>query len=146
MAIKEVAGNAKKTNSRKNIEAVIITLKKHYGVSASSSDYETELDMSGICWNDRSCQIYASSVQIQAIHHSVLALTSSRVTPQYYQEICSAIFISLTGANKQLIEQQIPQYFNYASKNGRARWEALGVEITISPDSRGLLGCSFYKK
>ena len=43
-------------------------------------------------------------VQIQAIHHSVLALTSSRVTPQYYQEICSAIFISLTGANKQLIE------------------------------------------
>ena len=32
------------------------------------------------------------------------------------------------------------------SANGRARWEALGVEITISPDSRGLLGCSFYKK
>lgn len=53
--------------------------------------------------------------------------------------------IALTGANKELIEQQIPQYFMYASKNGRSRWEVLGVEITIAPDSQNLLGCSFYK-
>jgi hypothetical protein len=144
--IKEATIDAEKTTSRKNIEALLITLKKHYRVNGSNSDYDVELNMNDICWNDKSCQIYADTVQIQAIHHSVEALTSSRVTPQYYQEVCSAILISLTGANKQLVEQQIPQYFNHASQNGRTKWEALGVEITISPDSSGLLGCSFYKK
>ena len=99
-----------------------------------------------MCWNDKSCQVYADKVQIQGIYKTVEALTSSQVTPSYYQQVCSAIMISLTGANKELIEQQIPQYFNYASNNGSTKWEALGVEVTITIDSRGLLGCSFYKK
>ena len=134
-----------KTTSRKNIEAVITSLKKHYNIDAGNNDYEAGLDMETMCWNDRACQVFAKTVQIQATHRSVEALTSSRVTPQYYQEVCSAIMIALTGANKALIEQQIPQFFNYASQNGRSKWEMLGIEITVSPDSSGLLSCDFYK-
>lgn len=127
-----------------NIKRVIKSLKENYNIEATDFNNE-KLNKFKMCWNERSCQIYADTVQIQAIHHSVEALTSSMVTPQYYQKVCSAIFIALTGANKQLVEQQISVFFNHASKKGRARWEALGVEITISPDSSGILGCSFYK-
>jgi len=129
----------------KNIKRVIKSLKKNYNINATAYDNE-KLDKFKMCWNDRACEIYADKVQIQGTYKTVEALTSSRVSPQYYQKVCSAIMIALTGANKELIEQQIPQYFNYASQNGRSRWEVLGIEITISPDSSGLLGCSFYKK
>ena len=54
--------------------------------------------------------------------------------------------IGLTGANKELIEQQMPMYFNYASSNGSSTWESLGIQITIAPDTSNLLGCSFFKQ
>ncbi|MGJ0456919.1 hypothetical protein NG782_09485 [Aliarcobacter cryaerophilus] len=53
--------------------------------------------------------------------------------------------IGLTSANKELVEQQIIQFFNYASMNGRSKWETLGLQVTIAPDSQNLLGCSFLK-
>jgi len=129
----------------KNIKKVIKSLKKNYNIKATAFDNE-KLNKFKMCWNDRACEVYADKVQIQATYKSVEALTSSRVSPQYYQKVCSAIMIGLTGANKELVEQQMPQYFNYASKNGRSRWKALGIEITIHVDSDGLLGCDFYKQ
>ena len=133
------------TVSRKNIEAVIYSLKNNYDIVGSEFSYDENQNFDDLCWNDRSCEVFADTVQIQATHHSVEALTSSQVTPQYYQAVCSAIMIALTGANRELIEQQIPQFFNYASQNGRSRWEVLGIEVTVAPDHRGLLGCDFYK-
>ena len=127
------------------LKQVIKSLKDNYYIVASGFD-NAKLNKFKMCWNDRSCEVYADRVQIQAIYKKIQVLTSSRVTPLYYQQICSATMIALTGANKELIEQSMPQYFNYASQNGRSRWEVLGIELTISADSQGLLGCSFYKQ
>ncbi len=127
------------------LKKVIKSLKNNYDITATAFNNE-KLNKFKMCWNDRSCEVYADKVQIQAIYKKVEVLTSSQVTPLYYQKVCSATMIALTGANKELIEQQIPQYFNYVSQNGSSRWNILGIELTISADSQGLLGCSFYKQ
>lgn len=128
-----------------NIKNVIKSLEDNYNIIPIGWDYKALSD-NNICFHDKSCTIYANKVQIQGLHKSIEALTSSQVNPKIYQQVCSAIMISLTGANKELVEQHINQYFNYASLNGRSKWEALGIEVTISPDSQNLLGCSFFKK
>jgi hypothetical protein len=141
--------NSKKTidNSitSKNIQNVIKSLKENYDISAVGFN-NSKLIQKDICLNENFCEVYADKVQIQAVSKNIEALTSSKVTPLYYQQVCSAIMIGLTDANREIIEQQIPEYFNYASKNGKSKWKALGVEITIAPDSQNLLGCSFYKQ
>ena len=112
-----------------------------------TSDFDNrKLNKFKICLNERFCEVYADKVQIQAISKKIQVLTSSRVTTLYYQQVCSATMIALTGANKKLIEQSMPQYFDYVSNNGSSRWKVLGIELTITPDSQGLLGCSFYKQ
>ena len=128
-----------------NMKNVIKSLEDNYNIIPIGWDYKALSD-NNICFHDKSCTIYANKVQIQGLHKSIEALTSSQVNPKIYQQVCSAIMISLTGANKELVEQHINQYFNYASLNGRSKWEALGIEVTISPDSQNLLGCSFFKK
>ncbi len=127
------------------LKKVIKSLKNNYDITATAFNNE-KLNKFKMCWNDRSCQVYANKVQIQGIYKKIQVYTSSQVTPSYYQKVCSATMIALTGANKELIEQSMPQYFNYVSQNGTSRWEVLGIELTISADSQGLLGCSFYKQ
>ncbi len=154
--IKDVAETIKKESSEEskktiisitsnNMKNVIKSLEDNYNIIPIGWDYKALSD-NNICFHDKSCTIYANKVQIQGLHKSIEALTSSQVNPKIYQQVCSAIMISLTGANKELVEQHIYQYFNYASLNGRSKWEALGIEVTISPDSQNLLGCSFFKK
>lgn len=128
-----------------NLKQVIKSLKDNYNIVATAFNNE-KLNKYKMCSNDRFCEVYADTVQIQALNKMIDVLTSSQVTPLYYQKVCSATMIALTGANKELIEQLIPQYFNYASMNGRSKWEILGIEVTIGSDSQNLLGCSFYKK
>lgn len=130
-----------------NISGVIESLKTNYDIDVFGKDDDGVNNFKEICWNVNSCEIEVKTVQIQAIRNSVEVLTSSQVSPEYYQSICSAIMIALTGADKSLVEEIMLQYFDYASINGRTRWENLGIEITISPDSMtNLLGCSFYRK
>lgn len=128
-----------------NMDDVVKSLKENYNIVATNFD-DKEIKDNKTCLHDKFCEVYAKKVQIHTTLKNVEAYTNSKVTPKHYQQVCNAIMIGLTGANKELVEQQMPQYFNYASKNGRSTWEALGIEITIAPDSSNLLGCSFYKK
>ncbi len=145
----------KEVKPNEKIEAISITpritmdivssLKDNYNIEAGIFE-DMPLYLDKLCSSDTACQIYAGKTQIQVVYKTVEALTSSRVTPQYYQNVCSAILIGLTDSNKDLAEDIITQAFDYASKNGSAKSETLGVEITIKPDSsNNLLGCSFYK-
>ena len=150
----EIKTTQKELKSNERIEATIATkitldivnsLKDNYNIEAGSFE-DMPLYLDKLCYSDTACQIYAGKTQIQVVYKTVEALTSSRVTPQYYQNVCSAILIGLTDSNKDLAEDIITQAFDYASKNGSAKSETLGVEITIKPDSsNNLLGCSFYK-
>ena len=150
----EIKTTQKEVKSNERIEATIATkitldivnsLKDNYNIEAGIFE-DMPLYLDKLCSSDTACQIYAGKTQIQVVYKTVEALTSSRVTPQYYQNVCSAILIGLTDSNKDLAEDIITQAFDYASKNGSAKSETLGVEITIKPDSsNNLLGCSFYK-
>ncbi|WP_066403010.1 hypothetical protein [Aliarcobacter cryaerophilus] len=150
----EIKTTQKEVKSNERIEATIATkitldivnsLKDNYNIEAGIFE-DMPLYLDKLCSSDTACQIYASKTQIQVVYKTVEALTSSKVSPQYYQNVCSAILIGLTDANKDLSEDIITQAFDYASKNGSAKSETLGVEITIKPDSsNNLLGCSFYK-
>lgn len=150
----EIKTTQKEVKSNERTEATIATkitldivnsLKNNYGIEAGIFE-DMPLYLDKLCSSDTACQIYAGKTQIQVVYKTVEALTSSRVTPQYYQNVCSAILIGLTDSNKDLAEDIITQAFDYASKNGSAKSETLGVEITIKPDSsNNLLGCSFYK-
>ena len=150
----EIKTTQKELKSNERIEATIATkitldivnsLKDNYNIEAGSFE-DMPLYLDKLCSSDTACQIYAGKTQIQVVYKTVEALTSSRVTLQYYQNVCSAILIGLTDSNKDLAEDIITQAFDYASKNGSAKSETLGVEITIKPDSsNNLLGCSFYK-
>jgi|GEM_PF-2603221 len=143
---KEKSKNPPKTITTDYTYKVINSLKQNYSIEAGSFE-DMPLYKDTICSSDKYCQVYANKVQIQIIYKTVQALTSSIVSPQYYQNVCSAILIGLTNENKDLAEDIITQAFAYASKNGSAKSETLGVEITIKPDSsNNLLACSFYKK
>lgn len=129
------------TQTRKNIKLIIESLDKNYGIKAKNEGRED------FCSHDRFCEVYADTVQIQAFGYKVDPLSSSQVTPAYYQQVCSAVLIALSGgANKELVEQTIVQSFNYAAQNGGARANVLGVDMRITPNHRGLLECSFFKK
>lgn len=142
---KEKSKNPPKTITTDYTYKVINSLKRNYNIEAGSFE-NMPLYEDTMCASDKYCQVYANKVQIQISYKTVEALTSSKVSPQYYQNVCSAILIGLTDANKDLSEDIITQAFDYASKNGSAKSETLGVEITIKPDSsNNLLGCSFYK-
>ncbi len=128
-----------------NIKKVIKILKEHYNIIATDFN-GAKLNKFKICSNENFCEVFANKIQIQAISKKVEALTTSQVSPKQYQQVCSAIMIALTGANSELVEQSMQQYFNYASQNGATKWNHLGIEVKIIPNSNGLLGCEFYKK
>lgn len=128
-----------------NIKDVVKSLKKNYNLVAIGWDMK-KLNENNICFHEKSCGIYVNEIQIQAIGKYIDVNTNSKVSPNLYLQVCSATMIGLTGANKELVEQQMPQYFNYAAVNGRSTWEILGIEVTIAPDSSNLLGCKFFKK
>lgn len=150
----EIKTTQKEVKSNERIEATIATkitldivnsLKDNYNIEAGSFE-DMPLYLDKLCSSDTACQIYAGKTQIQVVYKTVEALTSSRVTPQYYQNVCSAIFIGLSNSNKDLAEDIITQAFDYASKNGSAKSETLGVELKVEPDNMtGLLECRFYK-
>lgn len=124
---------------------VINSLKNNYGIEAGIFE-DMPLYYDKLCSTDKACQIYAGKIQIQIIYKSVIVNPSSRVSPKDYLEVCSASFISLTNANKDLAESIITQAFDYASKNGSAKSETLGVEFKVIPDKiTGLLKCEFFK-
>ncbi|MCT7491882.1 hypothetical protein [Aliarcobacter cryaerophilus] len=129
----------------KNMSDIVKSLKKNYNIIPTNID-GLEANENNFCIHDKFCEIYANGIQIQTIFKSSEALTNSKVSPKDYQQVCNAIMIGLTGANKELIEQQMPMYFNYASSNGSSTWESLGIQITIAPDTSNLLGCSFFKQ
>lgn len=124
---------------------VINSLKNNYGIEAGIFE-DMPLYYDKLCSTDKACQIYAGKIQIQVIYKSVIVNSSSRVSPKDYLETCSASFIALTNVNKDLAESIITQAFDYASKNGSAKSETLGVEFKVVPDQiTGLLKCQFFK-
>ena len=127
-----------------NMNDIVKSLKENYNIDATNIDGKIA-NRDNFCVNNDACATYVDLIQIKTYFKKVITYASSQVSPKLYQQVCSGIMIGLTRANKELIEQQMPQYFNYASKNGRSTWEALGIEITIAPDSSGLLECSFFK-
>ena len=141
-------------HAKKNMRLVIKSLDNNYGIKALYDEplkgHPNELideHKKDYCFNnDRSCFANADYVQINSYGYRVAILSSSKVTPTYYQQVCSAALIALSGANKELVEQIIVQNFNYASQNGSAISTALGVNMEIKPVSTGLLECSFVKK
>lgn len=146
---KEMLANAAKKEvmknsiAKRNIDTVIKSLKDNYNISAINEWNKS------FCSNENFCEAYADKVQIQAIRASVDVLINSDVTPSYYQTVCSAVLIGLTGINKELAEQTIVSNFNNAAKNGGTggvTGEQFGVDVKIRPNSSGLLGCRFYKR
>lgn len=124
---------------------VINSLKNNYGIEAGIFE-NMPLYLDKLCSSDAACQIYAGKIQIQVIYKSVIVNTNSKVSPDDYLEACSAVLIGLTEANIDLAEDIIVQGFSHASKNGSAKYETLGVEFKVEPDSMtGLLKCRFYK-
>ena len=146
----------KEVKPNEKIEAISITpritmdivssLKDNYNIEAGIFE-DMPLYLDKLCSSDTACQIYAGKTQIQVVYKTVEALTSSRVTPQYYQNVCSAILLGLTDANKDLVEDIIFQAFDYASKNGSSQTEVMGVKITVEPkrNNYNLLSCEFYQ-
>ena len=146
----------KEVKPNEKIEAISITpritmdivssLKDNYNIEAGIFE-DMPLYLDKLCSSDTACQIYAGKTQIQVVYKTVEALTSSRVTPQYYQNVCSAILLGLTDANKDLVEDIIFQAFDYASKNGSSQTEVMGVQITVEPkkNNYNLLSCEFYQ-
>ena len=127
-------------HTRRNIQLVVESLDKNYGIKAKNEFRED------YCIHDKFCVVQADTVQIQANGYIVEPLPSSQVTPAYYQQVCSAVLIALSGgADKELAEQIIVQHFNYAAQNGSARSDVLGVDLRVTPDSRNILGCRFVK-
>lgn len=126
-----------------NMDDIVKALKENYNISPTNIDGKIA-NRDNFCTNN-ACSIYVDLIQIHTNFKKITTYPSSQVSPKLYQQVCSGIMIALTRANKDLIEQQMPLYFNHASKNGRSTWEALGIEITIAPDSSGLLECSFFK-
>lgn len=134
----------------KNTYKVISSLENNYNIIPTQYDksvVDAPVDESKMCHSDNSCQIYANRVQIQLIHKNVEARPTPKVEPQYYQNVCSAILLGLTDANKDLVEDIIFQAFDYASKNGSSQTEVMGVKITVEPkrNNYNLLSCEFYQ-
>ncbi|MEM5557291.1 hypothetical protein AAHK07_02095 [Aliarcobacter cryaerophilus] len=134
----------------KNTYKVISSLENNYNIVPTQYDksvVDTPVDESKMCYSDNSCQIYANRVQIQLTHKNVEARPTPKVEPQYYQNVCSAILLGLTDANKDLVEDIIFQAFDYASKNGSSQTEVMGVQITVEPkkNNYNLLSCEFYQ-
>ena len=142
---KEESKNPPNTITTKLTFDIINSLKDNYNIEAGIFE-DMPLYYDKLCSSDKACQIYAGKTQIQVIYKSVSVNPSSKVAPEDYLETCSASFIALTNANKDLAEDIIAQAFSFASKNGSAKYETLGVEFKVVPDRMtGLLKCEFFK-
>lgn len=126
--------------TEKNMKLVIDSLKNNYKIEpVSMFDQKIENDF---CRNERFCEIKAKEIQIQVMHRTITPLSNSKVSPQDYKKICSAVVMGITNANKELIEGSITDVFNYASQHGRGEVEIAGAKINISPRmSDDLLEC-----
>lgn len=134
-----------KSISSENAHSVISSLDTNYDIKVTNFPKE-ELNIDNICLNEKFCQVYADTVQIQFIHKTVTANTSTQVTPQFYQSTCSGILIGLSKINKELSEDIIGKLFYYASINGSATNEVSNVKINVKPSiGNKLLECSFIK-
>ena len=134
----------------KNTYKVISSLENNYNIVPTQYDksvVDTPVDESKMCHSDNSWQIYANIVQIQLTDKNVEGRPTPKVESQYYQNVCSAILLGLTDANKDLVEDIIFQAFDYASKNGSSQTEVMGVKITVEPkrNNYNLLSCEFYQ-
>lgn len=144
--IKEESKNPPDTITTRLTFDIINSLKNNYNIEAGIFE-DMPLYYDKLCSSDKACQIYAGKIQIQVIYKSVSVNPNSKVAPEDYLETCSASFIALTNANKDLAEDIIAQAFSFASKNGSAKYETLGVEFKVVPDSMtGLLKCQFFKQ
>lgn len=129
--------------TRRNMNAVIDALRSNYKIEANLK----YASIREVCQHDKFCEVYADSVQIQAVGFIVQALSSSNVTPAFYQSVCSGALIGLGNVNKDLAESTVRQMFDSASYSGKSRAKVGGVEITVEPaTSNSLLECEFFKR
>lgn len=134
-----------KSIASENAYNVINSLKDNYNIEVSNFQNK-KLDENAICTSDKFCEFYADAVQIQFVHKTVTANTSTKVTPKFYQSTCSGILIGLTKMNKELSEDIIGRLFYYASINSTATNEVSNLKINVKPDiGNKLLECSFVK-
>jgi len=118
--------------------------------------YKMKIRKNYLCEHNTTCtdnlhvqtdeEIEYKDIQIAFNYNSVEAWTNERVDPLYCITVCSAIMIGITGANENLIEKTIFQYFDDAAKTQYGvKGNVLGIEVSIVPGYGGLLGCKFYK-
>ena len=90
---------------------------------------------------------FTTSVQISLSHRTIDVFTNSHIPATEYIKVCSAVMLALTNEKKSLIEELMVSTFIEATKTTKGlRGNVLGLEVSIVPDSRGFLGCSFYKE
>ena len=90
---------------------------------------------------------FITSVHLSISIRTIDVYTNSHIPATEYIKVCSAVMLALTDAKKNLIDELMTNTFIEASKTTKGiRGNVLGLEVSIVPDSQGLLGCSFYKE
>ena len=127
---------------------IIETLKDVYNIKTSKENiyqsensYEFDTDNSQI----------EKRISISLVHGNVEVYTNPYLKDfEKYFNVCNAVLVSLLNVKTQnipVLENNLMQIFKEVSNTSKsATYTIKNTDITIKPDSTGILGCEFYKK
>ncbi|MCV6602715.1 MAG: hypothetical protein OIF54_14345, partial [Cohaesibacter sp.] len=92
------------------------------------------------------CHIVAETFNIRIYGAGIVDVpTTTQSSHAHYREICAAVFSAISGSSLDFSAEAINGAYLKASQAGSFKHDLAGTQITIRPDSNGVMGCRFFK-
>ncbi|MCV6575542.1 MAG: hypothetical protein OIF58_07385 [Cohaesibacter sp.] len=92
------------------------------------------------------CHIVAETFNIRIYGAGIVDVpTTTQSSHAHYREICAAVFSAISGSSLDFSAEAINGAYLKASQAGSFKHDLADTQITIRPDSNGLMGCRFFK-
>lgn len=140
-AAKENALKAKKAaHTNRLSERIIATIRQHYNIEPQSL-----MPNGSICREDGYCELHVGAFRIQVLGLGIAKIdTTTQASHSNYREMCAAVFSGISKSDLDFAAEAINGAFIRATVAGSFKHTINNVEIKISPDLNGIMGCQFF--
>jgi hypothetical protein len=99
------------------------------------------------CGDDgKFCDVMAGEIIIQVYGRGIVELLiTPQEAPSTYRKACAGAFEGLSGSAPEFADEIIAEAFNLAATQGKFKRVIAGVEVSVRPDTSGILGCKFFR-
>lgn len=127
--------------TKRMTDSIAAAMRQHYKIEP-----QPLLPNTPFCREDGYCTLVAGNFDIRVYGAGIAEIpTTTQSTHANYREICAAVFSAISGSNLDFSAEAVNGAFLKASQVGSFKYELAGTQISIRPDSNGVMGCRFFK-